>query len=134
MHYSNLWVSITQPSRRTSSYYCKPYRFLITTNACSYIAFTTWRGLKTWLRDNNLKLGPRNPRGGRSIIGAVQYVFTPVLPGNAARYSHCLHNGDYVPCAYEYRDGLTVKHVTHTGLASNRQSLNEYREKEAIYG
>lgn len=134
MRYNNLWVSVTNKDRRNSRYFCKPYRFLITTNATSYIAFTTWRGFKTWLRDNKLKLGARNPRGGRSIIGAVQYVFTPTLPDNAAHYSHCLHNGDYVPCAYDYKQGLTIKYVTHTGIAGGRQSLSEYRQKEAIFG
>lgn len=132
--YSNLWISITPKDRRDSRYYCRPYRFLITTSGSSYTAFASWKGLKTWLRENNLKLGKRTSRGcGRSVIGSVRYVYSPNIPDDCNRYSYCLHNGRYVQCGFKYSKDVTTKYIYHTGKPLE-QSLDEYRKLEAIYG
>jgi hypothetical protein len=131
-----LYVTYTTKQYRKGGKMCAPYKYLITNNGTSYLAFVKTSAFKRWLRERGLKLKKAGVRFA-SIEGNFKTAYVQELPNDGLK-TVVLHNGDYVPCVI--KNG--TEYVYHKGYATAEDysaenmavRLENYRAMKEIYG
>lgn len=127
----NLTVCVTGKTYRGSGKMCRPYTYLLTHNSCSFKAYVTFSAFKRFLKERNLKLK------GRYIIGEYKQTRQADISKIKGLKTRVLNNGEYTPATITTnKKGVVTVHIECSGIydPAKRQTIDEYREFDKIYG